>query len=157
MLTISEDMTDTLGGYVSDCARLLRKRFDAAARQYNITGAQWRVLIAVDLHPGINQGQLAERLEVEPITTCRMVDRLVQAGLIERRRHPTDRRAWSLFVTDGALPVIGTVRQVGAQVIDRALAGFSEDEKDMMGGMLERLRANLLDDAAFTTEVRKHG
>ena len=50
-------------------------------------------------HEGINQGGLAEILEVEPITVCRMVDRLQEAGLVERRPDPADRRSWRLHLT----------------------------------------------------------
>ncbi len=150
-------MNNNLGFHIADAARLMRKRFDAAARRFNVTGAQWRVLMATDLHPGINQGQLAERLDVEPITTCRMVDRLVQAGLMERRPNPADRRAWNLHVTDDAQPLIGTVRDIGADVVGQALAGFSQEEKDLLCSMLERVRTNLLDDQAFSSATARHG
>lgn len=150
-------MNNNLGFHIADSARLMRKRFDAAARRFNVTGTQWRVLLATDRTPGINQGQLAERLDVEPITTCRMVDRLVQAGLMERRSNPADRRAWNLYVTLEAQPLIGVVRDIGADVVGQALAGFSEEEKNLLGAMLERLRANLLDDKAFTDGAAGHG
>ena len=67
---------------------------------------------------GINQGGLAELLEVEPITLCRMVDRLEEAGLVERRRDPADRRAWQLFLTDKSRPLLDELRAIADELID---------------------------------------
>ncbi|MET0372323.1 MAG: MarR family transcriptional regulator [Sphingobium sp.] len=150
-------MTESIGSYLADTGRLMRKRFDAAARHHHVTGTQWGVLIRVNNDPGINQGQLAELLEVEPITTCRMVDRLVQAGLVERRRNPDDRRAWNIYVTDAALPLIETVREIGGAVVDQAVAGLTEDEQQTLASLLIRVRANLIDDKAFAPLEVQHG
>lgn len=150
-------MNENLGTYLADTGRLIRKRFDAAAKGHNVTGTQWRVLITVHRIPGITQGQLAERLEVEPITTCRMVDRLAQAGLVERRRNPDDRRVWNIHLTDAALPLIETVQDIGGAVIDQALTGLTPDERDSLTALLKRVRVNLLDDSAFAVPEVRHG
>lgn len=150
-------MKENLAFYVVDAARLLRKRFDAAARAFSVTGAQWRVLGCIHRFPGINQGQIAEQLEVEPITTCRMLDRLEQAGLVERRRNPEDRRAWHIHLTDAALPLLDEVRSISDALLSRAVAGFSAEEREQLGAMLQRVRANLLDDEAFDLQERDHG
>ena len=99
-------MTETLGFLMSDVSRLMRRRFDERARTSGATGPQWRTLKILERREGLNQGQLAEMLEVEPITACRMIDRLEEAGLVERRRDPADRRAWRIFLTDKARPVL---------------------------------------------------
>ena len=92
-------MDENLAAMLADTARLMRRSFDARARQIGVTRPQWRVLSVLRRHEGINQGGLAELLEVEPITVCRMVDRLQEAGLVERRPDPADRRSWRLFLT----------------------------------------------------------
>jgi DNA-binding MarR family transcriptional regulator len=150
-------MIQNMGSYLSDAGRLIRKRFDAAARSHHVTGTQWRVLINVHREPGITQGQLAELLEVEPITTCRMVDRLVQAGLVERRRNPEDRRVWNIHLTDAALPLIGTVQEIGGAVTNQALTGFTDEEREILTSLLKRVRHNLLDDTAFASQEMRHG
>jgi hypothetical protein len=88
ILTISALMSDSIGFLISDVSRLMRRRFDERARTIGVTRPQWRALTALSRHEGINQGQLADLLEVEPITLCRMVDRLEDAGHVERRRDP---------------------------------------------------------------------
>lgn len=129
----------------NDIARMFRKRFDEAARGVRIvgTGVQWRVLLILKHRPGINQGQLAEMMDVEPITACRMVDRLEQSGLIERRRDPEDRRAWRLFLTDAALPVILEMREIGQRITKSALARLSDDDVNRVIEALVTVRETL--------------
>ncbi|MGV3770024.1 MAG: MarR family winged helix-turn-helix transcriptional regulator [Sphingobium phenoxybenzoativorans] len=150
-------MSEHFGFYVSDIGRLMRKHFDAATRDIGVTGPQWRLLFTLHRQPGINQGQLADRLEVEPITTCRMVDRLEQAGLVERRRDPADRRAWQIFITDAALPLIEELREIAHLKLAEAVAGFTPEEVDTLTQMLARLRDNLLEDPAPFLKAQKHG
>ncbi len=129
----------------NDIARIFRKRFDEAARELKIggTGAQWRVLLTLEHQPGINQGRLAEMLDVEPITACRMVDRLETAGFIERRRDPDDRRAWRLFLTEAALPVIQEMREIGERLKRTAIARLSDEEVDCVIKILTTVRETL--------------
>lgn len=136
-------MADTIGVLVSDAARLLRRRFDARARRIGVSRAQWQVLIALARHEGINQAGLAERLEVETITVGRMVDRLEEAGLVERRADPADRRAWRLFLTARAHPILAELHEVAGEVRAEMLAGISAAEEAALRAVLTQLRANL--------------
>ena len=138
-------MTETFGFLLSDTARLLRKRFDERARQHGATRAQWKALLGISRNPGINQGALADRLEVEPITLCRLVDRMEEGGLVERRRDPNDRRAWQLFLTDKAGPVLEELHATGDELMGQALLGISDAQVEMMRGLLDQIRDNLGD------------
>lgn len=150
-------MQDSLAFCIADVSRLLRKRFDGAAREIGITGPQWRVLFLVRRKPGINQGQVADQMDVEPITTCRMVDRLEAAALIERRRDPGDRRAWQLFVTSDAMALITQAEAVANSVIGTATIGLDAAEQAQLTVLLGRLRENLLDDARFEAREKQVG
>jgi DNA-binding MarR family transcriptional regulator len=136
-------MTESLGFLLSDVSRLLRRRFDERARATGASVAQWRALKALVRHPGINQGQLAEILEVEPITACRMIDRLEEAGFVERRRDPADRRAWRLHLTDKSAPVLEELHVLAGDLIEETLQGFSSKQREELIAALEGLRANL--------------
>ena len=81
-----------------DVARLLRVDADKRARLHGMTRAQWGILIWLDRQPGISQKELAELLEVEPITVARLIDRLEARGMVERRPDPRDRRIWRLHL-----------------------------------------------------------
>jgi len=136
-------MSDSIGFLMADVTRLLRRAFDERARSIGVTRPQWRVLTILARNEGINQGALADRLEVEPITLSRMVDRMQDAGLVERRADPADRRAWRLYLTDNAAPLIADLRALGAVLSDDTLEGLSEAEREQLGDLLERIRQNL--------------
>lgn len=128
---------------IGDVSRLYRRRFDERTRSFGITGPQMRAVIAIMRFPGINQGALAERLDVEAITTCRMVDRLEQAGLVERRRDPQDRRAWQLFLTDSAEPIAEQLQAIGQTVLNESLDGLAAQDRDAIMTILGTIRDNL--------------
>ncbi len=79
---------------VAETALALRREFDRRAAALGVTRAQWRVLARLGRQDGLRQVALADALDVEPITLCRMIDRLSDAGLVERRHDEEDRRAW---------------------------------------------------------------
>ena len=136
-------MSESLGYLIADTGRLIRKAFDERARVIGITRSQWRLLGNLMRQPGLKQMQLAELLEVEPISLSRMVDRLQDAGMVERRADPNDRRAWCLFLTEKAEPLILQLRSVSDGLHEQALAGFVEAEREVLDELLERIRANL--------------
>jgi DNA-binding MarR family transcriptional regulator len=128
---------------ISDVARLYRRRFDERTRSFGITGPQMRALVQIMRFPGINQGALADRLDVEPITTCRMVDRLEQADLVERRRDPQDRRAWQLFLTKTAEPIAEQLQTIGQDLLNESLEGIDQGARDAVLRLLGTIRDNL--------------
>lgn len=143
VLTICVDMSDTTGFLLSDVARLLRRRFDERARAIGITRAQWRTLTVLSRNEGANQGALADLLEVEPITLCRMIDRLAEAGHVERRRDPGDRRAWNIYLTDRSRPLLDQLRGLAEAVTDLALTGLDPAARATLTRSLDRIRDNL--------------
>lgn len=157
VLIIWRPMEDNFGFIVTDVARLLRKRFDTYARDLAITGPQWRLLLVLARKPGLKQAGVAELLDVEPITTCRMVDRLEQAGLVERRRDPDDRRAWRLFLTDLATPLIESLHGHSALAVDDALRHLTDTEKDVLTRLLARVRDNLGEGMVLNQRSVSHG
>jgi DNA-binding MarR family transcriptional regulator len=128
---------------VADVSHLMRRAFDERARSSGLSRPQWRVLTMLRRHEGINQGGLAELVEVEPITLCRMVDRLQEAELVERRADPSDRRAWRLHLTDKARALLEEMRPMAFSLFDDAMTGLDPAERSDLFRMLERIRTNL--------------
>ena len=128
---------------IGDITRLARRAFDARAREIGVTRPQWQVLVTLNRHEGVNQGGLAELLDVEPITVCRMVDRLQEADLVERRPDPSDRRSWRLFLTDKAAALLAQLQPLGEQLETEAFEGISSEERAAVWATLGRLRSNL--------------
>lgn len=136
-------MTETIGFLLNDTARLFRRAFNARARGSGITALQWRLVTYLIRHDGIRQGPLAELIEVQPITLSRMIDRLVEADLVERRADPTDRRAWLLHLTPRARATIESKRHLAEELTEDAVEGLSAAERDQLIALVERVRANL--------------
>jgi DNA-binding MarR family transcriptional regulator len=126
-----------------DVARQFRYRFDARARALGVTRPQWRALLMLARHPGVSQSELADLLEVERITLCRMVDRLAEAGLVERRADPQDRRIWRLHLMPSSHAIVEQLSAIGAELEERALSALSVAERTMLRESLSRLREGL--------------
>jgi MarR family transcriptional regulator for hemolysin len=100
------------------------------------------VLFKLTRTPGLRQVELADLLDLEPITLCRIVDRLEEAGLVERARDPEDRRAWRLHVTAQAQPLVEKLRAVGNVLVEHAFAGIDPKEIETTRQVLARVREN---------------
>ena len=119
------------------------KRFEQRARPVGLSRAQWRALAHLQRSEGVNQSRLAELLELEPISVARLIDRMEQAGFVERRKDPADRRAHRLYLTSRAGPLLQQGRALGDAVRGEAFAGFSESERETVTDLLVRIRSNL--------------
>jgi DNA-binding MarR family transcriptional regulator len=139
----SANGNQSFGFVLNDVARLLRKRFEQRAKVLGLTRAQWQLLAHLHHHEGINQSRLADILELEPITVARLIDRMAEAGWVERRADPADRRAHLLFMTDRAGQVISRMRQLGDVVRAEAMEGLSEEQRNTLLDLLLHIRGNL--------------
>ena len=128
---------------IAETAHALRKAFDRRASALGVTRAQWKVLFRLTRFPGLRQVELADMLDVEPITLCRIVDRLEEAELVERQRDPEDRRAWRLHVTDKAKPLVERLKSLGSELVDEAFADIDRSELDQVRSVLARVRENV--------------
>ncbi|HEX8047035.1 MarR family winged helix-turn-helix transcriptional regulator [Rhizobium sp.] len=134
----------TLGFLLHDVARLLRKRFEQRAKDLGLTRSQWQTLAYLSNNEGIHQAGLAEILEIEPITLVRILDKLADRGLVERRQHPNDRRSWLLYMRDEARPLLDTMRNLGDQTRREALQGVPVEEHERLYQLLTLMKSNLV-------------
>jgi len=128
---------------ISDVGRLLRTYADQKARRFGMTRAQWAVLLRLERREGLKQSDLAEALDIQPITLTRLVDRLCDNGLIERRADPNDRRAKRLYLTAAARPLIDRIADRIEELSEIVLAGIEPAEIDRMLSKLGLARENL--------------
>lgn len=134
---------DNLGFLLADVSRLLRRTFEKCLEGSTLTLAQARALIYVARREGCRQVELAELLEVQPITLARLIDQLADAELVERRVDPADRRAYRLFLTPAAEPQLAAIEQAAATIRSEALAGLDEPQVATLLLALRRMRDNL--------------
>src|SRR5579871_1458206 len=111
--TMTGHQLRTVGFLVHDVARLWGKRFDQRARSLGLNRAQCKLLGYLVRNEGIHQSGLAELLEVEPITMVRLLDRMQEAGWVERRADPADRRVYRLYLAAKAKPIFSAVQEIG--------------------------------------------
>src|SRR5215469_9630678 len=128
---------------ISDVARMLKTYADYKGAQFGATRAQWVVLVRLDRFEGLRQSELAEMLDLQPITLTRLLDRLCDNGLIERRPDPNDRRAKRLYLTAAARPLLEQLGDLGEQLMTTALAGVDREAIEKMVIQLATVKENL--------------
>ena len=128
---------------IMDVARLLKTYADQRARQFGISRAQWAVLTRIDRNEGFKQTELADLLDLQPITLTRLLDRLADSDLIERRADPNDRRANRLYLKPAAKPLLDRLANLGAEMMETVLDGVSVASIERMLKELGTVKDNL--------------
>lgn len=128
---------------IGETSHALRRAFDRRAAELGITRAQWRVLAHLDHQPGQRQVELADRMDIEPITLCRIVDKLEEAKLVERRRDPEDRRAWRLHLCESAAPLVQRLHALADEFSADVFGNLNPADLEKARALLAMIRANL--------------
>lgn len=136
-------MDANIGYLLSDSSRLLRRAFDERMRALGLTAVQARLLLSLQKFPDNNQAFYADRLEVEPITLTRIVDRMEEAGWIERAPDPGDRRARRLHLTDKSRGIVSKVYSRVEALVGEMTAGLSERDEAELSRLLTIVSENL--------------
>lgn len=146
---------------LNDVARMLRTYADQNVRAFGMTRAQWAVLARLQRSQGLKQAELAEMLDIQPITLTRLLDRLCANGLIERRADPDDRRANRLFLMPAAGPLMERLNALGQDLLAEVLTGIDPAMVDatiaMLGLAKENLRRAIQNNTNETTLSEAHG
>jgi len=133
----------TLGYLVLDVARLMSASFEARTRSIGITRAQWSLIGALVRAEGCNQAQLAELLQITPISLGRLIDRMEKAGWVERRAEAGDRRSYRLFLTDKAHAIRPALRKLSDETQEEALAALDPAQRRQLLESLTQVRTTL--------------
>ncbi|HTV87462.1 MAG TPA: MarR family transcriptional regulator [Stellaceae bacterium] len=134
-----------IGAMLHEVTRLMRRHFERRARQSGLplTRHQARTLMSIARDEGLSQAAIATLLDIEPIALVRMLDRLHEEGLVERRPHPTDRRIRTLWLTAVGWAVVERVLKINAEVREEACAGINPAARDALMHALRQMRVNL--------------
>jgi MarR family transcriptional regulator for hemolysin len=131
------------GFLLSDVARLLKTYSNRRAEEFGMTRAQWAVLARLERNEGMIQSELATTLDIEPITVARIIDKLAEQKLVERHPDPKDRRAWRLYLTASARPVLERLHAVGEEIMASALAGLDDAMVSDLVAKMSLVKENL--------------
>lgn len=139
-----------IGAMLHDVARLIRRRFERRARQTGlpITRQQAHALLHIARNEGLSQAAVATMLDVEPIALVRLLDRLHEEGLVERRAHATDRRVRTLWLTPLGWEVVDRVLSINAEIREAACAGLSPATRQELMRTLAQMKGNLVGEEA---------
>jgi MarR family transcriptional regulator, transcriptional regulator for hemolysin len=140
-----EALQPNIGAMMHDVARLIRRRFERSARHTGLalTRHQARTLLYIARNEGLSQAAIATMLEIEPIALVRLLDRLHEEGLVDRRPHPTDRRVRTLWLTPLGWRAVERVLAINAEIREEACAGLSQEVRDMLIAALNHMKGNL--------------
>ena len=128
---------------LSVIARQLRKRFDQSMANLGVTRSQWTLIAVVARRPGMTQRTIAEALEIKEASAGRLIDRLCSEGLLTRQACDNDRRAYSIFLTDAAKPMIETLGGIARLNEEEAFRGVSDAEVRELDALLDRVYRNI--------------
>ena len=128
---------------LSEVQRLVRAYADKEAAHYGITRAQWAVLAKVERSEGMKQTELAEEMEMQPITLTRLIDKLSDNGWIERRGDDSDRRVNRLYLKKAARPLLGKLTGLKAELTATALDGITPEDEQRLLAQLETIKENV--------------
>ncbi|HKE94284.1 MAG TPA: MarR family transcriptional regulator [Povalibacter sp.] len=146
-----------LGFLIKDIARLYVRVFEQRVQHMGVTLDQCKALVYLSRNEGVSQIRLAELTGIDPMSLVRILDRMEGDGWIERRPHPTDRRARQLYVKPKAQPLLEQIASESDAVRAQTLAGLKAQERSVLIDLLERAHANLLEarvDEAARSEVQ---
>src|ERR1700724_392037 len=139
------EVSRAFGFLVHDVSRLIKRRFERRARQMGvpITRQQAAVVLNIAGNEGVSQAELAAWLGIEPIALVRMLDKLHEEGLVERRAHPTDRRVRTLWLTPAARPVVAQILTINQAIREEAFAGMAAHAREIVIDILDGIKDNL--------------
>ncbi|WP_231890338.1 MarR family winged helix-turn-helix transcriptional regulator [Methylomonas methanica] len=150
-------MTHYIKGFVSvhskfgflsyEISHIIRQRFNKAAEPLGFTHAQWRALVHLSENQNCRQIDLAEILEIKPITLVKQIDLLEESGMVVRNKDMDDRRAYRLSITDKALTVMEALWTIADAVEVEVLAALSAEERRLMTSLLGRVKTSLTTDS----------
>lgn len=144
MVARSVTFENHFGFVLSDISRLARRAFDRRVRELGLTRAQWLVLLHLARAPGCTQSDLADSMQMQKITVSRHVARLLQRGWVERRDHAEDGRAYHLYTSRKAGPLIEQLAAVAATLRDEYMRGLPVGRQRALMADLLHIKSNLL-------------
>lgn len=137
--SVDQNFLFTLG----ELYRLLRVYADKEASRFGITRAQWAVLAKVERSEGMKQSELAELLEMQPITLTRLIDKLCDSDWIERRSDASDRRVKRLYLKKAGRQLLGRMSGLKSELTANALEGITPADAHRLLTQLETIKENV--------------
>lgn len=134
---------DLVGSLFQDIAHLIRQRIDRELQPYGLTRLKWLAIGLIQSNSGLTQTELAQKLELKPAATGKLVDRLVERDLVERRPDETDRRIHRLILTQKSEDLLTRLEPVGHAIREDILQDLGQRERKQLEDTLKTLKRRL--------------
>ena len=134
---------ESLGLLLHDAQRAMRRAFDRRMGEHGLSSAQWRLLLHAMRETEPTQTRLADRMEIEPISVSRLIDRMEALGWVTRQPAPQDRRVRLVIPTPRASALRDDLRGIAQEIFAEALRGVTEQQKDGLTAGLRAVIRNL--------------
>ncbi|SDO24200.1 MarR family winged helix-turn-helix transcriptional regulator [Alkalicoccus daliensis] len=136
-------------------ARALDSISNIEFKEYELTKGQYLYLVRICENPGIIQEKLAEMIKVDRTTAARAVKKLEMNGFIEKRDAPDNKKIKKLFPSEKGKSVYPVIKRENLYSNETALQGFTEEEKDTLFKLMERVRKNIEKDWEYVKKGNK--
>jgi DNA-binding MarR family transcriptional regulator len=134
---------DDPGFLIGDVARAMRMAFDRRVADLGLTRAQWRALVRLIRQDGITQTELATLLDIERASAGTVIERLEAAGFVTRRREPSDRRVWRVFLTPKGSALVPVMSSRANALYGDIFRDLSREELGNLVRILSKVRERL--------------
>jgi MarR family 2-MHQ and catechol resistance regulon transcriptional repressor len=144
-ITAADDrLVTTFGRLVEAHATLGRRTGRSLEQRCGIPTAWFEVLLRIARADGaqVSMGGLAQQVALTSGGITRLLDRMVEAGLVQRLPCPTDRRVQFAALTDQGRSKLDEALLVHSADLREVFAGFTAQDLDDLDGLLDRLRGS---------------
>lgn len=133
---------NSLGFLVAVLGTQMSDALDNSLKTFDLRVTMWPTLLMLWEEDGLTQSELSERCRTANYTTTRMLDTLEKKGLIERRPHPTSRRAHLVYLTAEGKALKPKGLEQAMAINADYMSVFDEQEKDTLMALLNKLVAS---------------
>ncbi len=132
------------GFLLAEAHRQLKRAFAARTDELSLSLSQAKALILISKHQGVKQRELADHLEIKPMTMAKLIDQLAEMELVCRKPDPNDRRAHLILLTEKAEPIVIQVKKTTQSFIEEVFQDLSDEENQELVRMLNVVRNRLM-------------
>jgi DNA-binding MarR family transcriptional regulator len=132
-----------LGYRIKLLSQLLTRKFTEKLEPFGLTPFHWLVLCCLWQEDGLSTSSIGEKLQQVGGTLTGVLDRMEERGLVRRERDTQDRRVWRIWLTDAGKALETSLPPIAAELLEEAMDGISDHEREVFSQILNRAIANL--------------
>ncbi len=152
-----EDRLDGLEIRLFHLMRALRRRFTQDLSRHGLTFPQFMTLLSLHrMGKPCRMGPLADATMQSAASTTAIVDRLLERGLVERRRDPNDRRSVVVSLTEAGQEMLRQIKADRRHTVKQVLAHLAPEEQSRLLETLDKM-IHLLEKTENTRETGRRG